>query len=396
MLATIRTRERVIKRFKRDIKHEKTDYIPSKDFINMENEIISDADLDVASEPYEKTYTYMADDILDIQPNSIKETDAAIQINFRISKCRRAVKPYIEFAVIKNNDKLAFPTISTQNGIIPDGLKDCDYYGKVIDIDDEILLYECPCVNEVTMVQSNDSLFWVTLDDAVNVKKVFSMEIDESVTELLLNNEKLMFLQDEDGILVETPMTGYKGAYYKKMAFIAALGVPRSGPYSSLGPYFYFADFDRSLRYACITYDGKPKVINGDSITIGDTPVYLKGGMVKFVLFMGHSKVMMNLKHDKIDTSDESKALAEKRPFIKTILRLRDSAGQWSSSYDSVIQPTTTVFDPELNRERQLDPQFVVKDFNQQVPISYAYFDTTNITINPKTSFYDITMAKLI
>ena len=42
----------------------------------------------------------------------------------------------------------------------------------------------------------------------------------------------------------------------------------------------------------------------GEKITIKDTPVYTKGGMVKFAIFLGKSKVMFNLPDDQKDDSD--------------------------------------------------------------------------------------------
>ena len=42
----------------------------------------------------------------------------------------------------------------------------------------------------------------------------------------ILSQKKLLYLQDEDEIIIEIPMVGYRGEYYKKMAFIAGLGMP--------------------------------------------------------------------------------------------------------------------------------------------------------------------------
>tara|TARA_B100000902_G_C26653203_1_gene594813 strand:- start:10 stop:552 length:543 start_codon:yes stop_codon:yes gene_type:complete len=180
------------------------------------------------------------------------------------------------------------------------------------------------------------------------------------------------------------------------MAFIAGLGMPRSGPYSSLGPYYYFADFHRSLRYACITLDGKPKQVFDEYVTRDDTPVFTKGGMVKFMLFLGRTKVLLNHPDDPSDDSDESLKLANNREFYKVLLRLRDSSGKWAQDYDSVVQPVMRVYDPDMKRERDLDSQIIVKQYNQQIPIQYAYFNTDKIDKNNDTDFYNIDKAVMI
>jgi len=125
---------------------------------------------------------------------------------------------------------------------------------------------------------------------------------------------------------------------------------------------------------------GKPLVINGIEITIGDTPVYTKGGIVKYALFLGNTKVLLNLKTDPEDDSYESKLLASKRNFIKDTLKLRDTNGKWTKDYNSVIQPQVTIYDSDLKYNRTLEPQYVIKQFEQQIVTEYAYYDTNHIT----------------
>ena len=215
------------------------------------------------------------------------------------------------------------------------------------------------------------------------------------MVELFLNHEELIYLQDERGELVETPMTGYRGEYYKMIGLLAALGVPRSGPYSSLGPYFKFADYARALRFGVVTLNGKPQYVGDEKITRDETPVFTKGGVVKYMLFLGNTKVLLNLDSDPDDDSTESIRLAKERSFIKDTIKLRDSAGKWASEYDSVMQPLITIFDNELKRDRQLDPQVVVKEFRQQHPLQYAYLDTSEVSIDKNTGFYNVNEAKI-
>jgi len=70
-------------------------------------------------------------------------------------------------------------------------------------------------------------------------------------------------------------------------------------------------------------------------------------------------------------------------------LRIRDTYGTWISKFSSVIQPELELYDRDLNIERTLDPQFVVKSYEQQFPLEYAYYKTDHITKDPSTDFYN-------
>ena len=105
---------------------------------------------------------------------------------------------------------------------------------------------------------------------------------------------------------------------------------------------------------------------------------------------------MLNKEEDPKDDTDESLKLAQERQFFSQLLRLRDSSGKWTEHYDSVIQPVMTIFDKESNRERELDSQFTVKEYSQQTPIQYAYFNTDSIDLDETTGFYNIKKATLM
>jgi len=393
---TIQTRNNILRKFK-NLSPTAKDYSDiriDKDFIEM-----NVSEDDVESTVYtldNKYYKYLAEDIVDIKRDSIQSGNAVI-INFRI--CLFALKPFIQYEVLNRENMLVFDSVNIETaGTIPKDYENHIYYGK-LDIDNkQVLMFQSKCKKpeNIAEISKNNTSFWVTVHEVMNNKHTFGIPISNSISKLLSLKEELLFLQNEDEILIETPMVGYRGEYYKKIAFIAGLGMPRGGPYSSLGPYYYFADFQRSLRYACVTLNGKPKKVFDELITRDDTPVFTKGGMVKFILYLGRTKVMLNKENDEKDNTAESLLLASKRPFYNELLRLRDSSGKWAVEYDSVIQPLMEIYDPELKRSRPLDPQFIIKNYEQQTPLQYAYFSTDNIDLDKDTGFYNIKKAVLI
>ena len=339
-----------------------------------------------------KEYRLLGDDELDIRRKSIKNGPAVI-IEFKIIK--NDAHPYLLFKLYKNSmGKLLFHTRRVKDGEIPKTTRS-EYGGLYMHEGVQFLFFHInDADSSVINISATDKSYFLLIHDIVNTKKYYNFEVDGKVVDFFVKNDKFIFLVDEKDTIIEVPISGYRGDYYKKIGLLAGLGMSRSGPYSSLGPFFYFGNFDRSLRYAALTINGKPLEIMGKNITIENTPVFTKGGVVKYALFMGNSKVLLNLPDDEEDDSYMSVSLAADRKFIKDTMKLRDTAGKWTKLYNSVVQPELKIFDRDLGIDRVLDPQFIVKTFEQQIPIDYAYFKTDHITKNDNGMYNvaDLTM----
>ena len=346
--------------------------------------------IDPGLQPVCSKCNYLIDDILDLRTSKIKKGDYSVLM---YSICTIALKPFLLFKLKLNNNSCILPQLSAIQGKAP-YIEGMTYQGMLPD--ENLFVFEFNYNDkDVKKITKDQEYILVTIDDIINQKHTFDFQIDDNIIDLFLKHEEMIYLQDSRGELVETPMTAYRGEYYKMVGVLAGLGVPRSGPYSSLGPYFKFADYARSLRFGVVTLNGKPQYVGDEKITIGDTPVFTKGGIVKYLLFLGNTKVLLNLDSDPDDDSSESIRLAKERSFIKDTLKLRDSAGKWASEYDSIMQPLITIYDSESKRDRQLDPQVVVEAFKQQHPLQYAYLDTSNVTLDDKTGFFDVTQATI-
>jgi len=115
--------------------------------------------------------------------------------------------------------------------------------------------------------------------------------------------------------------------------------------------------------------------VDGELITIDEDGRYDKGGLVRFALFMGKTNVMMARDSDTEDQSEVSQELAANNAFIKETMKIRDVDANWVSDFNSVRHGKHTV-NLEGRDPRVLLPQIVVKDYNQQVPLSYYYVNT--------------------
>lgn len=348
-------------------------------------------------EPIKKTPTnecrLLGDDELDIRKKSIRKGGAVI-IEFKIIKT--VMKPYIMFKLYKNKDiSLGFLRMELVDKDIPN-IADAEYAGMYEYDGTQFLFFQLNDErHNVNIITSTDKTYFLLIHDIVNSRQYYNFNVDNEVTDFFIKNDKFIFLVDETDSIIETPISGFRGDYYIKIGLLAGLGMSRSGPYSSVGPYFYFGNFGRSLRYASLTVNMKPLEIMGKKITIENTPVFTKGGVVKYALFMGNSKVMMNLPTDEADDSYETSVVVAQHKFIKDTVKMRDMNGTWAKLYDSVVQTEIKIVDKELGVERVLDPQFIVKTFEQQIPIDFAYFKTDHITKNDK-GLYNVSDATMI
>lgn len=339
-----------------------------------------------------RSYRMLGDEDLDIRPRSIRNHNC-IQIHYQLIE--NSILPYLRFKLYKHKGILDFETFDITHGDIP-VVENETYCGLYEHDHIQYLFYKTDIVKqEVAQITNQDTFYWLTVDDIINLKHYFHMDVVERVSFFFTLHPKFIRVVDENEAIMETPTTAYRGDYYKKVSLFAGMGMRRADTYASLGPYYYFGSYKRSLRYAAVTMNGKPLVINGIEITVGDTPVYTQGGMVKYALFMGNTKVLLNLKTDPEDDSYESKVLASKRNFIKDTLKLRDTNGKWTTEYNSVIQPQLTLYDRDLKSSRTLEPQYVIKQFEQQIVTEYAYYDTKHITKNNKTGFYNVDEIKM-
>ncbi len=217
--------------------------------------------------------------------------------------------------------------------------------------------------------------WWLLSSEIINYKKVLNFDISSFSTTFLLENTKLIFLYDDEGNVYETPEVGYYGNYYKKIASVASLGLSRQNIYSSFGPYYYFSTYTHAMRNAIWNPSYKPMKVLDEYITVDERGRYTKGGIVKFALFAGKTKVLIGRSFDKPDTSHISTELALKNEFVAAMIKLRDSDSRWTEEYNSIRIGSHTI---KLKDKPIIytDPLIALKEYEQQVALEYYYVDT--------------------
>jgi hypothetical protein len=297
--------------------------------------------------------------------------------------------PFVEFCLYRDDDDtLRFPTIPVGRNTTEDGKTQLtkvyagwnakiEYRGFVTFGNEKVLVYEWKGATSDSLdTGSISSRWWRVLScEIVNHRKMLSFPIREDVCDFFLENSEFLFLRDERDVVYETPSVGYYGSHHKNIAVTSVLGLRREGPTAMLGPYYYFGSYERAIHNAIRSSSRKPVEVDGELITVDDEGRYDKGGLVRFALFMGKTKVMMARDTDDADQSEISIVLAESDSFVKKTMKIRDVDATWVTDFNSV-RHGKHIINVEGKEDTTFLPQIVVKDYNQQAPLSYYYVST--------------------
>lgn len=232
-------------------------------------------------------------------------------------------------------------------------------------------------LNELYEIKKEQSIWWISVSEIFNYNSVMYFKVNDTVISLFNNNISLMQLFNNNQ-LVETPIVCYYGSNYRLIAYICSFGIKKSPLTSRFGPYYYFTTFNDSMRYACYSNDFKQdKLSDGTILTINDTGKYIKGGIVRFVIFTGAMKVFM--KRDKPDESNMSKYMATQDVFNSETIQFRDSDGLWTDNYNSAYNGKYNIELDDKGKTRNLDVRWCIFEYDNQIPLSYHYIDSSSI-----------------
>jgi hypothetical protein len=360
---------------------------------------------------------------------------------------KNAYKPFLEFMLYKSSDDetFYFPNFSQStskydildnasfllNNLFGHGL--CEFKGRLVEspsMNDVksayinkrvILLYELKEKNDtVIRFRSSDTLWWGTVSEVFNYRKILFYNISETVTDVFLAYPEAIKLFHKAS-LIETPMVVFNGSDSNTAKYNAIFSIKKSNIESRYGPFYYFTDLYNSMRYAC--YDVETNEKN------------TKGGLVRFVIYPG--KMKMFLQKNKPDKSEMAKYICSKHPIEKNTIQFRDNDCKWTEQYNSayngayeipIKKSNTTAeddagaydaagvgfFADDLEIEPEPEPDFdieflnggdkrnstyylamriCISEYNFQTPLSYYYIDTKDI---PNKYEYDFKKYKII
>jgi hypothetical protein len=218
------------------------------------------------------------------------------------------------------------------------------------------------------LIKKSNDLWWVLMDEICNHRKSLNFSIHHSVTSLFYKNPILIYLR-QNSKHVDIPIVAYYGNYYKFLPIMASLGQkPTTWPNLEFGPFFYFTNYTGAFRYAGWTKNYKQRKVYGKEIADENGKI-IKGGIIRFALFMDKTKVLLDTKTSKVDK------------YINN--------SKWQKHYDSLYLGRV----PRINGSVwHMNPRYVVQKFEQQLPLSLHLVDMKSLkdTWDPVYTGYQI------
>jgi len=297
------------------------------------------------------------------------------------------INPFLKFLLIPNfYSELSFPQLPSGNLTVELFiesakffiynlilLKDFNYFEENLIINgfyeynNEMYLFiditKCKII--IDDIYSSSEAWMAIIDEIINVKKICNLNIGEDPYLFFNNNPDFCMLFDEYGKSFEIPSIAFVGKGENKLNFTFIFGETAKNKNDILGPYYYFTNFNNAYNDG---YKYSNKVKN-------------KCGIVRFAIFVGKTKYIENFPNDNIDESEIKKQrLNDSNLNIlreQLLMRISDHDGKWSENYDSCFLGPI-IMDNGVYLEDT--PLYVVKNLNQQVPLSYHYINKTTIT----------------
>jgi hypothetical protein len=258
-----------------------------------------------------------------------------------------------------------------------DNLHNVDFKGFYVQNNEVYIFYDLSkCNLQPNYVYKISKIWFCIIDEIVNTTHICNFKIDKSASNFFVKNDMFCFLKNKDGINYEVPVIGYIGKHAALLNFTYVFGVSKSDNSAILGPYFYFTDYLNAINQGGWAKDGKSEIRHDKLLTDNSKGRYKLGGIIRFVLFMGKTKVIQNHLQDEID---ESKIKKERLldelldvQYERLTMRISDHDGNWSKSYDSVFMGNI-----ELDNGSKVKngPIIVLKEYDQQMALSYHYID---------------------
>jgi hypothetical protein len=229
----------------------------------------------------------------------------------------------------------------------------------------------------IPLIERKDKWWWVLPCEIINNKMILNFPIHSEAQAFFLHNKELNYLYDNNKIPYESPVIYYHASDYKSIIYMSIFGIRKSSPKSRFGPYYYYTIYNRALRHAVWSIDGKPSSIDDELITINKYGKLKQGGLIRFVLFPGKMKVLLNRETDIADDSALSIEKSKKDLFVKNTLKLRDLNGNWANNYNSIFTGKHII--TGNNKKEYIHyPHIVMQSYTQQYPLSYYYIDTAS------------------
>ena len=305
-----------------------------------------------------------------------------------------SVQPFLLYLLYKDNNVMRLPHINatTHNffGNIEEKISfitddsEYTYKGHMLFNNEMYVFYNLKDnIYTTELLSKNDTWWFALMTEICYLKKLMYFKIDNQVFNLFMNNQYLCKLYDKNNNKYMSPHPLYYGSTMEYIEHIIGLGINKNSYNADFGPFFNYSSYDIGSRYGGWTLKYKPTTGNKLSnifesndivLTDNDFGRYKAGGIVRFAIFIGNHKTVLNRPHDSEDNSryaDGANVPKEKR-------KITDVRGTWANHYDSIHKGQLGIHHYNLNDQKGYT--FVIKKYNQQYPLTYHRLDMDKMT----------------
>jgi hypothetical protein len=151
------------------------------------------------------------------------------------------------------------------------------------------------CDISVDETYSSNNVRFALTDEILNHKHVCNIPISSDTIDFFLKNPSLNFIFNEYNQEYEIPIVGYVGKKTpEQVNFTYVFGEPRRDKLSIFGANYYFTDFKNAIRQGGWTDKYQPEYLYNKLITDNENGRSIKGGIVRFALYIGNINYIEN------------------------------------------------------------------------------------------------------
>tara|TARA_B100000963_G_scaffold262441_1_gene230598 strand:- start:8494 stop:9780 length:1287 start_codon:yes stop_codon:yes gene_type:complete len=291
-------------------------------------------------------------------------------------------KPFLMFLLSNRNGHFSWPQFTSKKNVKSECndklinlqiLNDVEFSGYVEKNNEFYVFYKLIDNFDYDQNIKSTTPFWfVTMFEILFSRKVIYFKIESSVYNIFIKERRLQYLLDKNNLYYQIPLVMYNGVPSHKLDFYLEAGLLKASILASQGPYYYFANYLRAAKFGSWNVIGgyKEQDIAGELITDNEFGRYIKGGVIRFVVYPGKSKVVMNK-----DWDSENEQRKGHESNSKEQNKIYDTKGNWTKEYDSVILGPIKVDNKILHNGTSL----TVKNYYQYKSLSYHYLDKKSI-----------------
>jgi hypothetical protein len=227
----------------------------------------------------------------------------------------------------------------------------------------------------VPFMKEHNRWFWTLSSEIFNEQQMMQYSVSDIVVSFFNRHNRVMVLKFRGNVL-ESPSALYAGKHFNYISYMAEFGVKKASTRAHFGPYYYFVSFKGAMRYACYSMGFEPHILDdGTLLTVNEHGKHTQGGLVRFAVFLGRCRAFfMNGDEDR---SELSMYWANKDPFVKAKLALRDINGDWTRSFNSAYVGEYNLKVDGKTKNRI--PNWTIKDYDNQIPLSCHEVDMKSV-----------------